>query len=109
MGEGEILIHFDMDLYNAYGESYEIVSSEDLDMLFKFIGKELELGEISGKHSDVYRILERDSFDLLTHDPEKIEIWQDLVGCNIGAFSIIETIREQLKNEKFEEDDNDDE
>lgn len=101
----ERLIHFDMDLWDAYGQSYEVVNDEDAVMLYNYIGKELYLGEISGKHSDVDRTLTRNSFNVLTDNPDKIEIWKDLVGDTIGAFSIIETIRDQLENDYGAEDD----
>jgi len=96
---GERLIKFDMDLWDAYGISYEILNDEEAKTLESYIGMELYFGEISGKHSDVTRELTRDCFDVLTDDPKKIEVFRELTGGHIGSFSVIGTIFEQLENE----------
>ncbi len=95
----ERLIRFDMDLWDAYGISYEIVTDDEAKMLFDYVGQDLYLGEISGKHSDVERELTRDCFDVLTDDPKKIEIFRELTGGHIGSFSVIGTIIDQMEDE----------
>ena len=96
----ERLIRFDMDLWDAYGISYEILNDEEAKTLESYIGMELYFGEISGKHSDVTRELTRDCFDVLTDDPKKIEIWRGLMGNSIGAFSVMGTILDQMENDE---------
>lgn len=94
----ERLIRFDMNLWDAYGISYEIVNDDEDVMLLDYIGNMLYLGEISGKHSDVDRELTLECFIVLTEDPEKIAIFKELTGGHIGSFSVINTIQEQLEN-----------
>lgn len=100
MNKHEHLVRFDMDLWDAYGVSYEILTDEDLNMLYDYIGNVLYLGEISGKHSDVDRELEKSCFEILTDDFYKIEIFKELTGGSIGSFSVINTIKQQLENEE---------
>jgi len=95
------LVHFDFGLRDAYGEAYEVLSEEELQLVKDFTasGKEVYLGEISGKHSEVYGPLASSDWSIITSVQEDIEVFERLVGSNIGAYTMTHSIQEALENE----------
>lgn len=93
------LVQFDIDLYYANGISYELLSEEDFILLNDYIGKKIYLGEIEGKHSEVNLTLETSDFEVISTDPNELAVFWKLFGNYVGAFSIIDTIKEQMENE----------
>ena len=93
------LVHFDFGLRNAYGEAYEVLTEDELKMVKSFTGsdKEVYLGEIGGKHSEVYGTLESNDWKIISENQDDIEAFGRLVGNNIGAFMMTEKIRESLE------------
>jgi len=93
------LVHFDMDMWDAYGESYEVLNEEELEQVKSYIGNDIYFGEISGKHSDVERTLEKSMMDIVTTDQDEIEVFRKLFkSYSIGAFSVLGTILDQIED-----------
>ena len=101
MKEKLYLVKFDFGLYYAFGESIEILTEEELQKVKDFIAecKEVYLGEIEGKHSDVYGPLETTDFEIISEDQEKIKAFQELIGDNFGAFCMTSAINESLEED----------
>jgi len=92
------LVHFDFDLRNAYGEAYEVLTEDELKMVkdFSGSGEDVYLGEIEGKHSEVYGTLEFNDWKIISENQDDIEAFGRLFGNNIGAFTMTNKIRESL-------------
>ena len=59
------LVRFDFGLNDAFGEEVRLLTSQELQFLKDNIGTEIYLGEIGGKHSEVYGTLEYSDFKIL--------------------------------------------
>ena len=59
------LVKLDFDLYYAFSEEIRVLSDEDLIKLKGLIGKEFYLGEIAGKHSEIYGKFEENDYMVL--------------------------------------------
>lgn len=58
-------------------------------------GKDVYFGEILGKHSDVYGVLEEDDFKVVTDDQEFIAKTIDLIGYHISGYNPFSYIRNE--------------
>ena len=96
MSKKRYLVEFDFGLWYAFGCSLEILSEEDLKNVEEFVasGKEIYLGEIEGKHSEVYGPLEKKDYRIVTTDSKEIEVFEKLFGECYGAFCVLEAIGE---------------
>lgn len=92
------LIKFDFGLRYAFGESIEICNEEDLQMLkdFSTSRKTVNLGEIEGKHSEVYGTLDAGDWEIISEDENDIAVIEKVLGNNWGAFCIICSIYDTL-------------
>lgn len=101
MKEKLYLVKFDFGLNYAFGEWLEILSEEELQKVKNFIAdrKKVNLGEIEGKHSEVYGPLESRDYKIISEDQEKIKVFKELVGSNFGAFCMTSKIDEALEEE----------
>ena len=92
------LVKFDFGLYNAFGKSLEVLTEEEFQKIkdFSASGKEVYLGEIEGKHSEIYGPLDTGDFEVLTQDPEKIKVFETLLNGHFGAFCMLERVEEAL-------------
>ena len=64
------LVKFDFGLRDAFGEEIRLLTSQELQFLIDNIGAEIYLGEIEGKHSEVYGNLEYSDYKLLAEYEE---------------------------------------
>jgi hypothetical protein len=97
------LVKFNFGLSDAFGESLEVLTEEDMTVLKKFVedGDDIYLGEINGKHSEVSGPIEEHDYEIVTTDQEVIENFKKIVHPNssFGAFHMIGTIYEQLEED----------
>jgi len=96
----EVLVQVDIGLYYAYGVSYEILNEQELELVVSQYGKELYLGEISGKHSEVVLDFDPDYLKIISTDVNEIAIFRKLFGEYIGEFSILQTIKDQTEDDE---------
>lgn len=59
------LVRFDFGLGYAFGKELSLLTSQELQFLKDNIGTEIYLGEIEGKHLEVYGTLEDSDFKIL--------------------------------------------
>ncbi len=92
------LVRFDFGNGDAFLESIEVLSEEEFKLIEDFASsdKEVYLGEIAGKHSEVYGPLDRGDYQILTQDPEIIKPFETLLNGSFGAFDMLESIKEAL-------------
>lgn len=64
------LVRFDFGLRNAFGEEIRLLTSQEFHFLKDNIGTKIYLGEIEGKHSEVYGTLELEDFKILAEYEE---------------------------------------
>ena len=64
------LVRFDFGLNDAFGEEVQLLTSQELQFLKDNIGTKIYLGEIEGKHSQVYGTLEYSDFKILAEYEE---------------------------------------
>ena len=64
------LVKFDFGLRDAFGKEIRLLTSQELQFLIDNIGAEIYLGEIEGKHSEVYGSLEYSDYKLLAEYEE---------------------------------------
>jgi len=79
-----------------------VTTQEELDEAY---GKEVYFGEILGKHSEVYGILEECDITILSEDQEFITKFVEIVGCSPSGYNPLEYI--QFDEEEDEEDETD--
>lgn len=91
------LIRFDGEMNRSADlEIVEIVNEEDWSLIQKAIeeGKELYLGEIAGKHSEVIWTLEADEIKVLSEDQDDIESFRRIAKTSsIGPFELAYEVR----------------
>lgn len=95
------LVKFDFGLYDAFGESVEIMTEDEFKTMKEFVsdGKEVYLGEIAGKHSEIYGPLEEKDYTVLSTDEAEIVVFEKLLGECFGAFCMSEEITQVLEQE----------
>lgn len=96
------LVRFDFGLYYAFGKAIEVLSEKEMKMIndFSESGKEVNLGEIEGKHSEAYGPLEKSDYRVISTDEAEIETFIKLVGYNFGAFYMSEAVSTTLEEEE---------
>ena len=77
------LVSFEYELYNAFCSGVFAISSEALEKLKEY-SVEIYLGEVAGKHSEVYFKHKNDAFDLLSTDFEKIVMVAKVLGTDLS-------------------------
>ena len=92
------LVKFNIRLSDAFGESVQILTPEDMQKLQQVIDDNTVIyyGEISGKHSEVYGPLESYECKIISEDPNEIAVFEKLFGNRFGAFDMMENINEAL-------------
>ncbi len=95
------LVKFNFGLRDAFGEAVSVLTEEDMKILTEFTAKEDEvnLGEIEGKHSEVYGPLGSNDWGVISSDQEEIKTFEKLFGNNFGAFNMMEAIAEVVEAE----------
>ena len=77
-------------------EVVEVVNEEDWNLIQKAIeeGKELYLGEIAGKHSDVTWTLEDEEMTILSEDQAEIDLFMKWIPeGHVGPFYLAYEVR----------------
>ena len=70
-------------------DSIRLVTQEEWERLQRLLPrKQVSLGEIEGKHSDVYVDIELQDFKVTSVSPERLEIIYDVFGEQVG-FDIV--------------------
>ena len=94
----KLLVKFDFGLYYAFGQTLEILTEEEYKKVLDFSDskKEIYLGEIEGKHSEVYGPLDRKDISIISENNEDIEVFERLFPRGFGAFDMVEAIQEAL-------------
>lgn len=72
------------------------------DELEKAYGKEVYLGEVLGKHSDIYGPLNPKDVTILTEDQDFIHKVEEIIGLTLSGFNPLEYLKDE------EDDENDD-
>ncbi len=100
IAEKRYLVKFDFGLYYAFGEAVEILTETEMKKVRDFCSAKTRvyLGEIEGKHSEVYGPLSYDDWRIISEDQREIEVFEKLLGVNFGAFCMTELIDEALDN-----------
>lgn len=81
-----------LNLYSFYwdcgrmGEVTGLFIAEPKDVA-GVIGKEVYFGEILGKHSEVYGIVNQQDIELVSDDQEKVQWLLDLLGTNVSGWN----------------------
>jgi len=93
----KMLVLFDFDLCYAFGKSYEVLSEEQYRKVVEFSisGEDIYLGEIAGKHSEVYGPLETENFKIVSTDQKYVQFFEEVIGQQFGAFDVYGTICDQ--------------
>ena len=73
------LYKFSWDLYYAQCEGLFISTDEELK---QYLGRDLNFGEIEGKHSETCGVLAEEDVEMVSDDP----VFIDLFERNIGSF-----------------------
>ena len=95
------LVRFDFGLNDAFGEEVQLLTSQELQFLKDNIGTKIYLGEIQGKHSEVYGILEYSDFKILAEYEEDNSFVKEFDrhfnrGFGINIFSaLVEAVNEK--------------
>ena len=95
------LVRFDFGLNDAFGEEVQLLTSQELQFLKDNIGTEIYLGEIEGKHSEVYGTLESSDFKILAEYEEDNVFVKEFDrhfnhGFGIDIFSaLVEAVNEE--------------
>ena len=95
------LVKFDFGLRNAFGKEVRLLTSQELQFLKDNIGTKIYLGEIEGKHSEVYGTLEYSDFKILAEYEEDNAFVKEFDrhfnrGFGINIFSaLVEAINEK--------------
>jgi hypothetical protein len=76
-----------------------LAASEDID---KAIGKQVYFGEILGKHSEIYGMLDSEDLTKITEDPAVIKIFQDYKLSS--GYCPLDFIEEETEEEEADED-----
>ena len=97
-----LLINVDFGLRNAFGETLEIVTQEEYDMIqaFSKTDNTIYFGEIAGKHSEVYGPLSSSDFRIVSKDQNDIKAFRKITGNRryFGAFSVVDTLKEMISD-----------
>ena len=100
------LIRVNFGLRNAFGETLEIVTEEEYNMIqaFSKTGDTIDFGEIEGKHSEVMGPLAPSDFRIVSTDQNDIETFQKLIGKKsyFGAFSVAETLKTMIQEGEWD-------
>ena len=95
------LVRFDFGLRDAFGEEVQLLTPQELQFLKDNIGTEIYLGEIGGKHSEVYGTLESSDFKILAEYEEDNVFVKEFDrhfnrGFGINIFSaLVEAVNEK--------------
>ena len=95
------LVRFDFGLRDAFGEEVRLLTSQELQFLKDNIGTKIYLGEIEGKHSEVYGTLESSDFKILAEYEEDNVFVKEFDrhfnhGFGIDIFSaLVEAVNEE--------------
>ena len=95
------LVRFDFGLRDAFGEEVRLLTSQELQFLKDNIGTKIYLGEIEGKHSEVYGVLEYSDFKILAEYEEDNVFVKEFDrhfnrGFGINIFSaLVEAVNEK--------------
>ena len=95
------LVRFDFGLNDAFGEEVRLLTSQELQFLKDNIGTKIYLGEIEGKHSEVYGTLESSDFKILAEYEEDNVFVKEFDrhfnrGFGINIFSaLVEAVNEK--------------
>lgn len=95
------------NLYSFYWDVRRMGSVEGLficdpETLESHYGDDVYFGEILGKHSEIYGTLDREDFELVSDDQEKVEWLFSLLGGSVSGYNPLDYLSEQ--EEEFEED-----
>ena len=92
------LVQFDFGLYNAFGESLEVLTEEEFQKIkdFSESGEKVYLGEIEGKHSEVFGTLDAKDFKVISENQDDIAVFEKVLGWGFGAYSMLENVEEKL-------------
>lgn len=84
-------------------EGLFVCEKEELE---KAIGKQVYLGEVLGKHSEIYGALEREDVTILSENQEKIEWLLSVCGNNdtISGYNPLYYLREEYEEDEEETD-----
>ena len=93
------LVHFNFGIKDAFGESIEVLSENDMMVLNDFVGNKVFLGEIAGKHSKIQGPLEESDFKIISTNENEIEVFEKLLGSSFGAFDMIGTIHDTISEQ----------
>lgn len=100
----EVLVSFKYNGYYGSVHSIYIMSLEDWKKI-KFLQGELEefyLGEVEGKHSEVYASF--DNFTLVTNDVIEIKTFRNLFGETFGSYHPFDKAMELYDDITYEEE-----
>lgn len=94
-----------LKLYSFY---WDCGRSGSLDGLFiaeeleveKILGKEVYFGEVLGKHSEVYGVVDNKDIKVLSEDQEKIEWLENLLGSTLSGYNPLDYYEEPEDEEE---------
>ena len=95
------LVRFDFGLNDAFGEEIRLLTLQELQFLRDNIGTKIWLGEIEGKHSQVFGKLESSDFKILAEYEEDNAFVKEFDrhfnrGFGINIFSaLVEAVNEK--------------
>ena len=85
--ETEVLYEFFVDLRHGDLEGYFIATEKDVQALIDS-GRELQLGEVLGKHSDVELVVTADMITAKSGDKDAIALIRDIFKCGDSIMGI---------------------
>lgn len=82
-------------MYYSHGiDSIRLVTQEEWDKLQRILPKtRINLGEIEGKHSEVFVDIKVQDFQVVSVNPERLEAIRDVFGVQVG-FDIVSILFE---------------
>lgn len=93
-----------LKLYEFYwdcgrqGDLDGLFVADDADVQSAF-GKSVYFGEVLGKHSEIYGMLEEHDLRVISDDQEKIEWLVNLLGSSVSGFNPLDYINEDDEDE----------
>jgi hypothetical protein len=101
----EVLVSFKHNTYYGSVNSIYIMDIEDWEKI-KFLqenGESIYLGEIAGKHSEVYADV--NSFVLVSNKTQEVNSFRKLFGKTFGSYRPFDSAMELYEELNYEEED----
>jgi hypothetical protein len=103
----EVLVSFKHNTYYGSVNAIYIMDLEDWKkiLFLQDEGEEIYLGEVAGKHSEVYA--DADDFMLISKNEDEVASFRKLFGKTFGSYRPFDNAMELYENLTYEEEDED--